>query len=203
MVNYEQYIQYAQYIVYLAIPALGFYILYLRNKVKLSVGWNFVNSFSKTKMSNDDLILRIKSNSGKEYYQTVKQEPIIKYKYKENKKEVEKYVIFDPKAVDNLNGMPVLNVSPSDIRPLDRDLGTLVNIPSEVVNYLVTNSTKDPKLESEKGKYDKFLIYCLGACFVALIIGLSYINQTNTELQQELMRCTLEMGKSATITPSN
>lgn len=203
MVNYEQYLQYAQYLVYLVIPVLAFYVFYLRNKVKLSVGWNMINSFSKTKMSNEDLILRIKSNTGKEYYQTVKQAPIIKYKYRENNKDIEKYVIYDPKAVDSLNGMPVLNVTPSDIRPLDRDLGTLVNIPSEVILNLVTNSTKDPKLESEKGKYDKFLIYCLGACFVALIIGLSYINQTNTELQGELMRCTIELGRSATITPNN
>jgi len=203
MVEYIQYLQYAQYLSYVVALALGFYIINLRNKVKTSVGWNFIDNFSKSKFGNKDLLLRIKSPTGKEYYQSVKQEPLIKYHYFDNDKKIEKSVIYDPKSVDNFNGIPVMNVSPADIRPLDRDLGTLINIPHEVIKKLVTDSTKDPKNEVNKAKYDKLLIYGLVGMGICLVIGLSLINQTNAEVQQELLRCTVELGRNAVIQPTN
>lgn len=204
MENYLLYLEYVQYIVYLLIPGLVMYIFYIRNQVKMSVGWNFVKSMSKVKMSANDLVLRIKSPSGKEYYQASKINSIIEYDYyTDTNKKIKKMVLYDPKTVDYLNGIPILNVTPSDIRPIDRDLGTLINIPTEVIKKLITDSTKDPKHDADKAKYDKVLIYSLIGVCILFILGLSYLNQTNAELQNELMRLTIEMGKSATISPNN
>lgn len=204
MVDYVLYLQYAQYLVYLIIPALIFYIVYLRNQIKLSVGWNFISALSKVKMTSKDLILRIKSPSGKEIYQPSKISNVIEYDFMDdNNKKQKKMVLFDPKALDYLNGIPILNVSPSDIRPIDRDLGTLNNMPTEVIRKLITDATKDPKHDAEKAKYDKFLIWAVIGMGILFIVGMTYLNQTNAELQNELMRLTIEMGKSATITPNN
>lgn len=204
MVDYVLYLQYAQYLVYMIIPALIFYIVHLRNQIKLSVGWNFISALSKVKMTSKDLILRIKSPSGKEIYQPSKISNVIEYDFMDdNNKKQKKMVLFDPKALDYLNGIPILNVSPSDIRPIDRDLGTLNNMPTEVIRKLITDATKDPKHDSEKAKYDKFLIWAVIGMGILFIVGMTYLNQTNAELQNELMKLTIEMGKSATITPNN
>lgn len=202
--DYTQYLQYLPYVGYLVVFGLILYTFNMRSKVVNSVGWNFINSYSKTRINkNKDLLLRIKSPSGKEYYEAVKQSPIIKYKYMENNKNVEKQVIYDPKAVATLNGISVMNVTPADIRPLDADLGTLVNVPSEVILNLISNSTKDPKTEENKAKHDKMLIYGLIGMGLLMIVGLSYLGQNNMETMDALRQCTIDAGKSATVTPNN
>jgi len=98
-----------------------------------------------------------------------------------------------------LNGIPILNVTPNDIRPMDRETGLLVNIPSELIDKLAVDSSKNIENEMKKDKNMKMLIYGLVGMGVLFIIGLSYINQTNMEIQGELLRCTVELGKSATV----
>ena len=134
-----------------------------------------------------------------ESYFPTKNTPIIEYEVLENGKKVKKYVIYDERSVDYLNGIPILNVTPNDIRPMDRETGLLVNIPSELIDKLAVDSSKNIENEMKKDKNMKMLIYGLVGMGVLFIIGLSYINQTNMEIQGELLRCTVELGKSATV----
>jgi len=204
MVTVEQYLQYAEYLVYLFFAIVVMGAFYFNNKIKQSVGWNFINTMAQIKMpGSKDLALRVKSPAGKEYYIPVTHQPLIKYKFKENGKEVEKLVLYDIKAVDYLNGIPILNVTPLDIRPLNKDLGTIVNMPPEVIQKLVTDSTKDPKIQEMKDKNLRILIYGLVGMGVVFIIGITYINQTNAELQTELAKCAIELGRSVTVIGGN
>jgi hypothetical protein len=146
-----------------------------------------------------DLVLEIISQSGRRTYRAVTQSPIIDYTYKENGKDIKKGVIFDERAVEFLNGVPILKCTPLDIRPIDRDTGILVNIPSEMIDKLAVDSSKLAENEAKYDKERKMLIYALIGMAVLFIIAISYINQTNTELQQDLARITIEAAKSATV----
>lgn len=199
-INIEQVVLIAQLIGFMAV---AFGLLWGFNKynaVKTSVGWNFITSISNVKRRNQyDLALRIKSPAGKESYQFVKQSPLIKYNYFENGKEVSKTVIYDERAVDYLNGCPILNVTPLDIRPIDRETGLFVTIPGEIIEKLAVDSSRTIEGQEKADKERKLFIYALIGMCVLFILALSYLNQTNSELQQELARVTIEMAKSATV----
>lgn len=179
----------------------GVFWLFQRYQVvKLSVGWDFINSFVAVKRRrNFDLVLRIKSPAGKEEYQFVKQSPIINYDWTMKGQKVKKSVIFDERAVDYMNGTPVLNVTPLDIRPIDRDTGLLVNVPSEIIEKLAVDSSRSAEGEEKKDKLIKTLIYAIIGMGVIFFIALTYINQTNSDLQVQLAQCSIELGKSATV----
>jgi len=197
----EQIIQIAKMLGYLIVGIGGYYIYDKWNKVKKSVGWKFIDSLGNVRLGRKghDIALRIKSLSGRESYVPTKNKPIIEYEYLENGKMVKKYVIYDERAVDYLNGIPILNVTPNDIRPMDRETGLLVNIPSELIDKLAVDSSKNIENEMRKDKNMKMLIYGLIGMGILFILGLSYINQTNMDVQKELLRCTVELGKSATV----
>jgi len=180
---------------------IAFYGFYLWNLVKKSIGWKMVKSLGRVKLGlgGQDLTLRIKSLAGRESYLPIKQSPVIEYEYLENGKKVKKYVIYDERAVDYLNGIPILNVSPNDIRPIDRETGLLVNIPSEIIDKLAVDSSKTAENEALNNKTIKMLIYALIGMAILFIIALSYINQTNMDLQATLARVTAESIKSATV----
>ncbi len=170
------------------------------NSVKNSVGWKFINSIASVKRRNlYDLVLRIKSPAGKEEYQFVKQSPIIKYKYFENGKEVMKSVIYDERAVDYLNGCPILNVTPLDIRPIDRETGLFVTVPGEIIEKLAVDSSRSVEGDLKQDKERKLFIYALIGMCVLFILGLSYLNQTNSELQTQLAQITIEAAKNANV----
>ena len=191
--------------VYLVAFAMGSYALFwvfMRfNRVKASVGWQFIDSMGKVKKGQGgfDLVLRIKSQAGRESYQFVKHTPLIEYPYVVKGEKVKKLVIYDERAVDYLNGIPVLNVTPNDIRPIDRETGLLVNIPSEIIEKLSVDSSKTAEQEAMNNKTIKILIWTIVGMAILFILGLAYINQTNSEIQTALMQCTVELGRSATI----
>lgn len=199
-INSEQVILIAQLIGFMVVTFGLMWGFTKYNNVKNSVGWNFISSIAAVKRRNKfDLVLRIKSPAGKEDYLFVKQSPIIKYPYRENGKDVEKSVIYDEKAIDYLNGCPVLNVTPLDIRPIDRDTGLFVTIPGEIIEKLAVDSSRNAE---EKEKYDKerkMMIYALIGMCALFIIAISYLNQTNSELQQQLAQVTIEAVKSANV----
>ena len=197
----EQIIQILKMLGYLTAGLGGWYVYDKWNKVKRSVGWKFIDALGNVKFGRKghDIALRIKSLSGRESYFPTKNTPIIEYEVLENGKKVKKYVIYDERSVDYLNGIPILNVTPNDIRPMDRETGLLVNIPSELIDKLAVDSSKNIENEMKKDKNMKMLIYGLVGMGVLFILGLSYINQTNMEIQGELLRCTVELGKSATV----
>lgn len=185
----------------LALMGVGLYFLNKIQQVKKSVGWGYVSSLAKIKngLSQQDLVLEIVSQSGRRTHIPVTQKPIIEYTYKENGKDVKKGVIFDERAVEFINGVPVMKCTPLDIRPIDRDTGLLVNIPSEMIDKLAVDSSKLAENEAKYDKERKMLIWALIGMAVLFIIALSYINQTNTELQSELARVTIDAAKSATV----
>lgn len=199
-INTEQVILIAQLIGFMVVVFGLMWGFTKYNNVKNSVGWGFISSISAVKRRNKfDLVLRIKSPAGKEDYLFVKQSPIIKYPYRENGKDVEKSVIYDEKAIDYLNGCPILNVTPLDIRPIDRDTGLFVTIPGEIIEKLAVDSSRNAE---EKEKYDKerkMMIYALIGMCALFIIAISYLNQTNSELQQQLAQVTIEAVKSANV----
>lgn len=201
-INIEQVMPFV-YLGIFCICAWYAYDLYIRfNRVKRSVGWDFIDSLGKVRTNNkgNDLVLRIKSQAGRETYMPIKHTPIIEYPYKIKGEEVKRYVIYDERAVDYLNGIPILNVTPNDIRPIDRETGLLVNIPSEIIEKLAVDSSKTAENEAKKDKMMKLLIYAIIGLAVLFFIGLSYINQTNSELQVKLSSCILQAGKTAIIT---
>lgn len=199
-INSEQVILIAQLIGFMVVVFGLMWGFTKYNNVKNSVGWGFISSIAAVKRRNKfDLVLRIKSPAGKEDYLFVKQSPIIKYPYRENGKDVEKSVIYDEKAIDYLNGCPILNVTPLDIRPIDRDTGLFVTIPGEIIEKLAVDSSRNAE---EKEKYDKerrMMIYALIGMCALFIIAISYLNQTNSELQQQLAQVTIEAVKSANV----
>lgn len=192
--------------VYLALFCIGgyavFWVFVRFNRVKSSVGWKFIDAMGKVKkgIGGNDLVLRIKSQAGRESYLYTKHTPVIEYPYISRDENVKRYVIYDERAVDYLNGIPVLNVSPNDIRPIDRETGLLVNIPSEIIEKLSVDSAKTAENEAKKDKQMKMLLYTIVGMAVLFIIAVSYINQTNSELQVKLATCVIDAGKSAIIT---
>lgn len=178
---------------------LVMYVWTKYNYIKRTVGWDFINSMGKVKMGNQDLVLRIKLPSGKEQYQFVKISPLIEYTINQNGKEFNRNVIYDERAVDRLNGIPILNCSPEDVRPIDRETGLFVKIPSEVMIKLAVDSSKTYEDQIKNDKLVKMLIWGLIGSVILVIIGISYINQTNSELQVQLAQCAIDLGKSATV----
>ena len=199
--DYTQYYIYAKYVGFLVGFMLILYGYTKYNYVRRSVGQNFIESIAKVKLGvgGADMVLRIKHPSGKEEYQFVKQTKVIKYEIKVKKDDVEKYVIFDARAVDRLNGCPILTCTPNDIRPIDRETGLCVDIPSEIIIKLITDATKTAEGESKKDKMMKLLIYGLVAAVILTILGLSYLNQTNSELTLQLANCFAQNAKSAVV----
>lgn len=171
------------------------------NLVKQSVGWNFVNSLGYVKrgFKGTDLVLEIISQSGRRTYNNVTQKPIIEYLYKEKGKDVKKGVIYDERAVERINGIPILKCSPIDIRPIDRETGLLVNIPSELIDKLAVDASKTAEGDAKHDKERKLLIYALIGMAILFILALSYINQTNADLQVMLAQSTIAAAKSATV----
>lgn len=178
---------------------LVMYVWTKYNYIKRTVGWDFINSMGRVKLGNQDLVLRIKLPSGKEDYQFTKISPLIEYKYLQNGKELQRSVIYDERAVDRLNGIPILNCSPEDVRPIDRETGLFVKIPSEVMIKLAVDSSKTYENELKNDKLVKMLVWGLIGSVILVIIGISYVNQTNSELQVQLATCALDLGKSATV----
>ena len=186
----------------LVIGGYGTWWVYMKyNYIKSSVGWKFIEALGKTKkgIGGKDLTLRIKSPAGKELYESVKHQAIIEYEYLERGKKVKKYVIYDERAVDYLNGIPILNVTPLDIRPIDRETGILVNIPSEIIDKLAVDSSKTAEGEAKKDKNLKLLIYGMVAMGILFLLTMTYINQTNTELQGQLAKCSINLAKTAVV----
>jgi len=179
-----------------------FYGFYKWNLVKKSIGWKMVDTLGKVKLGigGNDIVLRIKSPTGKEYYETAKHSPYIEYEFFTKGKKCKKGVIYDERAVDSMNGIKILNVTPNDIRPIDRETGLLVNIPSELIEKLAVDSSKTAENEAMKDKQMKMLIYGLVGMAVLFIVALSYINTTNSELQVQLAQCTINSVKSAIVT---
>ena len=169
--------------------------------VKQSVGWNFINSMGGVKrgFKGLDIVLEIVSQSGKRRYIPSTQTPIINYNTLEKGEEVKKGVIYDERAVERINGIPILKCTPIDIRPIDRETGLLVNIPSELIDKLAVDASKSAENEAKKDKQMKILIYGLVGMAVLFIVALSYINQTNAELQIKLAEATIDAAKSATV----
>jgi hypothetical protein len=178
---------------------LGMYVWTKYNYIKRTVGWDFINSMGRVKMGNQDLVLRIKLPSGKEQYQFVKISPLIEYTITQNGKEFKRNVIYDERAVDRLNGIPILNCSPEDVRPIDRETGLFVKIPSEVMIKLAVDSSKTYEDQIKNDKLVKMLVWGLIGAVILVIVGISYINQTNSELQVQLAQCAIDLGKSATV----
>lgn len=192
--------------VLILVGALGgmwlFFVAFQKyNAVKKSVGWNFIESLGRVKNSlgENDLVLEVTSQSGKRTFLPVKQTPIIKFEVRHKGKDVEKAVIYDERAVEYLNGIPILKCTPNDIRPIDRETGLLVNIPSEILEKLAVDSSKTAEGEAKKDKQFKMVLIILGITIALFFIGMTYLNQTTAEVQVELMKCTLELGKSVTV----
>lgn len=188
----------------LGVVIVGGFIFYgwqKYNFVKRSVGWNFINSLAKVKggMGENDLVLEITSQSGKRIFVPVKQTPIIKYEIKFKGKEISKSVIYDERAIEFLNGIPILKCTPHDIRPIDRETGLLVNIPPEILEKLAVDSSKTIEGQEKRDKLMKMLIWGLIGAVILFFLGMTYLNQTTAEVQTELMKCTLELGKSVTV----
>lgn len=186
---------------FLAFGYGGWKVFSMYNRVKISVGWKFIDAMGKVKnsLSQFDLVLRVKSPAGREEYIQVKQSPLIEYLYFQKGKKVKKLVIYDERAVDYLNGIPILTVTPNDIRPIDRETGLLVNIPGEIIDKLAVDSARTAEMEAEKAKYMKMLVYTIIAMAVLFFVALTYINQTNAELQQQLAQMSIEMARSVTV----
>lgn len=199
-INLEQVKQISIMVGVLAGLWLVFFVWNKYNYVKRSVGWNFINSLAKVKgIGENDLVLEITSQSGKRTFTPVKQTPIIKYEIKYKGKDIQKSVIYDERAVEYLNGIPVLKCTPNDIRPIDRETGLLVNIPPEILEKLAVDSSKTAEGEAKKDKITKMLIWGLIGTVILFLIGMTYLNQTTAEVQTELMRCTVELGRSVTV----
>lgn len=196
-----QYYIYIKYVGLLLAFGLVMYGYIKYNYVRRSIGWQFVDSIAKVKLGvgGCDLVLRIKHPSGKEEYQFVKQTKVISYQIKVKNEDVDKLVIFDGRAVDRLNGCPILTVTPNDIRPIDRETGLCVDIPSEIIIKLITDSTKTAEGQSKMDKNMKMLIYGLIAAVILTILGLSYINQTNADTMLLLKQCLVESAKTVTV----
>ena len=188
----------------LVIMVLFFVIMFFYTKynyVNRTIGWNIVNSMAQVKnnRTEKDLMLRIKTPSGKESYLPVKQSPKIDYQYKEESKDYKKTVLYDMKAQTYLNGVPILDVSPYDIRPINRYTGLYVNIDPNVTTKLITDSTKNPEKDKEKEKLVKYMLIGGAIIIVGFIVAISYMNTSNTELVGKLAVCYADMGRSVTV----
>lgn len=200
-INAAQIIQYSKIGAGLALCVGGFWAYNKYLLVKQSVGWNFITSIGLVRrgVQGSDLILEIVNQSGKRIYKNVSQSPIINYDHMEKGKLVKKGVIYDERAVERLNGLPVLKCTPVDIRPIDRETGLLVNIPSELIDKLAVDSSKSAENEAKHDKERKMLIYALVGMCVLFLFALTYINQTNADLQVQLASATVNAVKSATV----
>ena len=200
-ISAEQIIVYSQILGGLAVCGAGFWGYNKYLQVKQSIGWNFVRSVALVKrgVQGSDLVLEIVNQSGKRIYQNVSQCPIINYEHMEKGVLVKKGVIYDERAVERINGIPVLKCSPVDIRPIDRETGLLVNIPSELIDKLAVDSAKSAENENKHEKERKLMIYALIGMCVLFLLALTYINQTNADLQIQLASSTINAAKTATV----
>jgi len=196
---------YTKYIIqflYLAGFGVFAFVFYKWNQVKRSIGWKVVRALGDVKMGigSSDIVLRIKHTSGKEELTPTKVSPIINYYIKEKGEDIKKGVIYDERAVDRLNGIPILSCTPKDIRPIDRETGLLVNIPPEIMDKLAVDSSKTIEGDMKKEKYIKWLIIGLVVTVILVVIGLQYINQANTATVTKLAACYAQQHASAVIT---
>ena len=200
-ISAAQIIVYSQILGGLAVCGIGFWGYNKYLQVKQSIGWNFVTSVALVKRGaqGSDLVLEIVNQSGKRTYQNVSQCPIINYEHMEKGVLVKKGVIYDERAVERINGIPVLKCSPVDIRPIDRETGLLVNIPSELIDKLAVDSAKSAENENKNDKERKLMIYALIGMCVLFLLALTYINQTNADLQIQLASASINAAKTATV----
>lgn len=194
------YIQYSAFMI-AGMSVLGF--MYLAGLIKKSVGFDFVKSLSKAKMASlknvSVIVLRIRDLAGNEVYQTHEVTELIKYKYKQNGTNLEKCVIYNERAVTLWNGIKILNVSPSSVLPIDRDTGLHVNVNPELTNKIVTDSGKTA--ESDKSSKDlmKQFIWAIAIILIATIVAISYMNQNQNDIMQDLKACYATGKTAATI----
>ena len=199
-INLEQIKQISIMVGFLAVCWGVIFVWNKYNFVKRSVGWNFIDSLARVKgIGENDLVLEITSQSGKRTYLPVKQTPILKYEILYKGEKIDKSVVYDERAVEYLNGIPVLKCTPNDFRPIDRETGLLVNIPPEILEKLAVDSSKTAEGEAKKDALTKMLIWGLIGAVILFLIGMTYLNQTTAEVQMELMKCTIDLGKSVTI----
>lgn len=192
------YVKLVLYVIAGAIPMIGYYYY---NMIKVSVGWNFIKSMGKAKMmaSRGVIVLRIKHLSGIEEYKTAKTGRIIDYNYIDRDQEIKKSVIYDSRAVDYLNGIPILTCTPADIRPIDRDTGLFVNIPPEIINKLAVDSAKTAESEKENQHLKKMMMYGTIGIAICMILAFSYFNNEVVTANEAVRACYTAAGKSATI----
>lgn len=183
MVDIEQSLQ----VFITALPGIGMlvgmaiiYFVYNRYSfVQKTFGWNFIKTLGRTKqsLSKGYILLRVIHPSGGEEYFTTKVDTIINYSIKMRDKNIKKYVIYDPKMVNYVGNIPVLNVNPNDIRPINYKSGQMIAIPSEIVFKLATDASKK---QEEKEKFEKLVKYVLigGVVMgIILLLSMSYMNE--------------------------
>lgn len=188
----------AKYLGILIGMAVVFYIFQKYTEVKNSVGWNFVSSLGKVKknLNKGLIVLRVKHPSGNEEYKIAKTAPSIKYTIEEDDKKVQKKDIYDESAVDKLNGIPILNVNPYDINPINRNTGLKVDVNPEVINKLAVDSTYEAESDQSQRKLVSTVIKGTIAAGVIMLLVFSYLYQQNVECQRQFTEYVKENGKA-------
>lgn len=178
-----------------------FLVNYLYTIMNKTFGFKFLRHLMKSKILSGKgfLMLEIKHRSGAREYQTVKQSPIIKYKFKENDKEKEKLVLYDPKAIDYIAGIPVLSCSTNSVLPIDRETGLSVYIPPELIDKLAKDNAMDYEARENHSKIIKQFIWGIGIVAVVFLLSISYMYGNVSDLTAQLLVCERTLAQSATI----
>ena len=184
-----------------ALSVLFVLVMHLWGIINKTFGYNMLKTLLKTKLlaQKGFLLLEIKHRSGAREYQTVKQSPVIFYTVNENNKPKKKVVFFDPKAIDYIQNIPVLSVSPNEVRPIDRDTGLVVNIPGEYIDKLAKDTALDYETDKNNNNIIKQVIWGIIGVGIVLILAVSYMYGNITDLNTQILVCERALAESATI----
>jgi len=200
MVDVMMYYKYGTFVIGGVSFMISFYLIGLINK---SVGFSFIKALAKAKVmglkNQSVIVLRIRDLSGTEIYDVKDVSEFIKYKFKQNGKQLEKAVIYNERAITLWNGIKILNVSPSSILPIDRDTGLYVNINPELTNKIVTDSGKTAESEKSNKELMKQFLWLAAIVIVGTIIAISYMYDANIDTVDQLKACYAAGQTSATI----
>jgi len=185
----------------LLIGGLFILVIWMNGLIVKTFGYGFLKSLITARHNSQKgfIVLEIKHRSGARQFVATKQSPLINYTIKENKKEKNKIVIYDPRAVDHIMNIPILSCSPNEIRPIDRDTGLLVNIPGEMLDKLAKDATLDYQANNDYQKLLRMVLWGAGIVMVGVLLMVSYMWGNIVDLNSQLIAAERLAAQSATI----
>lgn len=171
--------------------------------VSSSVGWDFVRKIMAVKKNKGKgyLLLKIHTVSGRPNYEIAKGGKWITYQFDENGNNISKRAFYDPLATynDYSADVPMLEVTPDDIFPLNRFTATRITTCPELVEKTIIDSSKSADELDRVKKYMKYMIIALGIMAGGLFFGFDLYRQAIAESNQAVIQATKMCAQSATI----